>query len=159
MARTHVYRINPYDGTKTLAGWFDPDKAEAFEERVEFDGRNFVSTAPGVGQFEHEILYRTAGGRWVICRWSQRAGVEPVHRFIGDREAREWLTIAGHDDAVRRFFGPVPEESGPGRPEVGPAIHTRLPADLLDQVDERAKAEGVTRAEMIRSLLAQALAN
>lgn len=46
---------------------------------------------------------------------------------------------------------------GPGRPEIGPAIQVRLPEDLLAAVDARADAEGVSRAEMVRMLLAEAL--
>lgn len=44
-----------------------------------------------------------------------------------------------------------------GRPGIGPPIQIRLPDDLLARVDERAKAEGVNRAEMSRRLLAAAL--
>lgn len=45
----------------------------------------------------------------------------------------------------------------PGRPEVGPAVNLRLPAELLASLDERAVSEGVTRAEMVRRILAAAL--
>jgi hypothetical protein len=44
----------------------------------------------------------------------------------------------------------------PGRPEVGPNINVRIPQDLLDWVDERAEAEGQTRAEVIRDYLSSA---
>lgn len=44
-----------------------------------------------------------------------------------------------------------------GRPEIGPPIHIRLSQDLLDAVDQAALEAGVTRARMIRDLLAQAL--
>lgn len=40
-----------------------------------------------------------------------------------------------------------------GRPPVGPAIHMRLPADLLLCVDQLADAEQVSRAEMVRRLV------
>jgi hypothetical protein len=45
----------------------------------------------------------------------------------------------------------------PGRPEIGPKIEVRLPENLLTKVDARADAEGVSRAEMVRMLLAEAL--
>ena len=51
----------------------------------------------------------------------------------------------------------IREERGPGRPEIGPAIQVRLPEALLAAVDARADAEGVSRAEMVRMLLAEAL--
>lgn len=44
-----------------------------------------------------------------------------------------------------------------GRPPVGTAINMRLPADLLAEVDAAAGAEGVSRAEMIRRLVAAGL--
>ncbi len=44
----------------------------------------------------------------------------------------------------------------PGRPEVGPNINVRLPQDLLERVDQRAEAEGQTRAEVIRDSLSTA---
>ena len=77
-------------------------------------------------------------------------------------EVREWLWHTGRAEAIVEYLdrpADEPEKRRPGRPQTGTAIHTRLPADLLAQVDERARAEGVTRAEMIRSLLAQALAS
>jgi hypothetical protein len=42
---------------------------------------------------------------------------------------------------------------GPGRPEIGPPVHTRLPVDLIAWIDERAAACGVTRAALIRDAL------
>lgn len=41
-------------------------------------------------------------------------------------------------------------QKGPGRPEVGPAFSVRFPQELLDAVDEQAKAHGVSRAQMLR---------
>lgn len=53
--------------------WFDEDKAEAFDEERWFDGRNQISRATG-DQFEHERLYRTASGQWVLNAWSDWQG-------------------------------------------------------------------------------------
>ena len=44
-----------------------------------------------------------------------------------------------------------------GRPRIGEPVLIRLPADLLADVDKRAVADDVSRAEMIRRLLGQAL--
>lgn len=51
----------------------------------------------------------------------------------------------------------VEEKRGPGRPEIGPAIQVRLPEDLLAAVDAKAEAENVSRAEMVRTLLDEAI--
>jgi len=53
-----------------------------------------------------------------------------------------------------RLDGSAP---GPGRPTTGVPVHTRLPAEVLAHVDAWADAEGVTRAEAIRRLLAAGL--
>jgi len=150
-------RVNIYDReTQKLVGWFDIDAAEKFSEDTWFDGSNQISKATG-SQWAHEALYRTKGGRWVLNRWSQWQGSRETWEFISETEAREWLLAQGHDEAAKRYFGPIEEERGPGRPEIGPAIQVRLPEDLLAAVDARADAEGVSRAEMVRMLLAEAL--
>jgi hypothetical protein len=45
------------------------------------------------------------------------------------------------------------EQRGPGRPEIGPPVNVRLPADLLAWLDEQAADAGVKRAEFIRDAL------
>jgi hypothetical protein len=45
-----------------------------------------------------------------------------------------------------------------GRPRIGERIAVRLPDDLLAELDARAEAAGVTRAEAVRVLLRRALA-
>jgi len=45
----------------------------------------------------------------------------------------------------------------PGRPAVGVRIPVRLPAELLDDIDRRARVLGRSRAAVIRSLLVEAL--
>lgn len=44
-----------------------------------------------------------------------------------------------------------------GRPEIGPPINVRLGDDLLAAVDAKADRLGVSRAEVIRMILADAL--
>ena len=150
-------RVNVYDPeTRELVGWFDIDAAEKFSEDTYFDGSNQISKATG-SQWNHETLYRTKGGRWVLNCWSQWQGSRETWEFISEAEAREWLIAQSEDEAVKRYFGELEEERGPGRPEIGPAIQVRLPENLLTKVDARADAEGVSRAEMIRELLAKAL--
>jgi metal-responsive CopG/Arc/MetJ family transcriptional regulator len=46
---------------------------------------------------------------------------------------------------------------GRGRPSTGVAINTRIPQELLDEIDRLAAEHGVARAEMIRALLREAV--
>jgi hypothetical protein len=48
-------------------------------------------------------------------------------------------------------------QRGPGRPAVGVRVPVRLPADVLHEVDRRARILGRSRAAVIRSLLEEAL--
>jgi hypothetical protein len=160
-------RINIYDhatdefdqSEPQLIGWFNPDSATSYEEATEWDGNNHVSVNP-VGQYGHQMLYRTKGGRWILNTWSQYQGVADRYEFIDDDTAKDWLIRNNEDDAAEQWFGALEEESGPnlgGRPAVGTKVETRLPDDLLARLDERAETEGVARAEMIRRLVTAAL--
>jgi hypothetical protein len=157
MNRVNVHAPDPYDdgGQPRLAGWFDLDRAAEFDEARHFDGSNHVSAATG-SQWDHETLYRTAQGRWVLHRWSQWQGTRPSYEFVDDDQAREWLLRMGRDDDAAEHFGEVEEERGPGRPEVGGAVHVRL-GSLAGAVDRWAAEQGVSRAEGIRQLLQRAL--
>lgn len=146
---------NSEETIQRVAGWFDLDKATAFEEDTEWDGSNRISKATG-SQWNHQMLYRTAKGRWVLHCWSQWQGSTPSYEFIGDTDAREWLIAQREDEAVAKYFGDLEEERGPGRPEVGGAIHVRL-GGLLPRVDAEAERLGVNRAEAVRRLLAKVL--
>jgi metal-responsive CopG/Arc/MetJ family transcriptional regulator len=48
-------------------------------------------------------------------------------------------------------------ERRPGRPSIGARVPVRLPPDLLEEVDRRARTLGRSRASVIRSLLVGAL--
>ncbi|MQS18063.1 CopG family transcriptional regulator [Streptomyces kaniharaensis] len=52
----------------------------------------------------------------------------------------------------------MPKPNLGGRPEIGPKVEIRLPADIAARIAELAKEEGVNRSEMIRRLLREALA-
>lgn len=45
--------------------------------------------------------------------------------------------------------------SGRGRPSLGTAVQIRIPSDVLDVLDERARAAKVSRAEIVRRVLAE----
>lgn len=149
-------RINVIDEYGRLVGWFDGDKADCFWESVRWDGHNNVSAATG-SQWHHEALYRTAMGRWVLHEWSDWEGGEDSYCFVGEDEAREWLLINGDDEVVEEYLGPIEEERGPGRPEVGPVVQVRVTSELLAAIDGLAVDRGMSRAELIRELLGTAL--
>lgn len=76
--------------------WFDLDKATKFEEATRWNGNNHVSRATG-SQFEHEALYRTGAGRWVLNHWSQWQGSLERYEEIDDAAAAAWLATNEHE--------------------------------------------------------------
>jgi hypothetical protein len=137
--------------------WFDPDTATEIAEATDWDGHNQQSVHTGK-HGHHQSLYRTKSGRWVLCAWSQWQGTLPHYEFIPDEAAREWLIVNESDELLAKHFGEVEPERGPGRPEVGKPINIRLGDDLLGQVDAQAARQGDTRADVLRELVAEALA-
>ncbi len=79
--------------------WFDKDKAEAFDEGQVWDGRNNISMATGQ-LTEHESLYRTVSGKWVLHSWSQYPGTMPRWEIVSDEFAAGWLITNEHDSDV-----------------------------------------------------------
>lgn len=139
----------------TRCGWFDPSKAQRFDEATYWNGSNNVSKATG-SQWDHQALYRTAGGRWVLRCWSRRQSEgDPSYTYVDDERAKIWLLENGEEQAAERYFD-VEEERGPGRPAVGPMVNVRLGEDLTARVDA-ARLEGESRAAAIRRLLEDAL--
>jgi hypothetical protein len=70
--------------------WFDLDKAESFSEETYWNGNNHISIATG-SQWEHQELYRTANGRWVLNAWSQWQGSRESWTEIDNEAAARWL--------------------------------------------------------------------
>ncbi len=165
MARTNVYRYateheqySDPDARDRIAGWFDPDAATAFGAETVWNGHNRVDI--NAGEHRHHVLYRTHGGRWVLHTWSQWEGSRPTYEFVDEETAREWLIKNEHDDAVAEHFGPLDEEAGPnlgGRPEIGPAINIRFPAETIARLDALAAAHDWTRAGLIRRYVEEGL--
>ena len=77
-------------------GWFDEDKAIAFEGRYEWDGSNRISLATG-SQWSHEKLWYTKSGRWVIEAWSAWVGSTDTVAEIGAGKAVDWLLRNEYD--------------------------------------------------------------
>jgi hypothetical protein len=109
--RVNIY--DRYDYETVFVGWFDRTAARAFEEDEWWDGSNYISVATD-SQWEHEELYRTAGGRWVLHSWSQWQGTRPGWEFVSDEAARTWLLRNHHDKAVIEFFGSLDAEADLG---------------------------------------------
>ncbi len=77
-------------------GWFDADKAEKVNEGSTHDGRNMISLATG-SQWEHEALYRTRGGKWILNHWSNYQGSRESYTLISDADAAAWLVRNGQE--------------------------------------------------------------
>ena len=86
---TKRIHLSDDDGNPT-GRWFNPDTATKYEETSDHDGRNFISRATG-SQWEHEALYRTAKGLWVLNRWSQWQGSGESYSEISPKAAAAWL--------------------------------------------------------------------
>ena len=174
--------VTDSDGYGHVVGWFNIDTATGYPEGTRWDGRNKVSLATGAYS-EHEFLYHTAGGRWVVNHWSQWQGRPEWYHFVTDEDAREWLIRCEYPEAEVEAATGVPVESesvvyrvgdrewltwrgdlpvqerGPGRPEIGPAFSVRFPADLLARVDAAAEAAHVSRAGWLRDVAERAVSD
>jgi hypothetical protein len=99
-------------GGPQLAGWFDANKARLFNEDKWWNGSNHVSVNTA-SEHDHQWLYRTAGGRWVLCQSSAWVDRQTICTFLDDRAALDWLLLNREDAAAAEFFGETPSEHGP----------------------------------------------
>ena len=77
-------------------GWIDLDTAKKFVEDRNWDGHNHISVNTG-SQWDHEVLYRSKGGVYVLQSWSQRQGSQDTWQRISVNEAVEWLLRNDYD--------------------------------------------------------------
>lgn len=77
-------------------GWFDPTRARTWKESTHWDGLMLVSGATGSG-FDHEQLYRTPRGVYILNAWSDWQGGPDTYTRIDAAEASAWLVRMGHD--------------------------------------------------------------
>ena len=96
MNRIIITEANVYGDKTAGTRWFDADRAERFAEDTRWDGRNHISVATN-SQTEHESLYRTAGGKWILCEWSQWEGTLTMYTEISQKRAYDWLIKNGHE--------------------------------------------------------------
>src|SRR4030065_2146195 len=76
--------------------WFDIEASKEFKEDTWWNGNNHISTATG-SQWEHESLYRTASGKWILNHWSQMQGSVKTWYEISNDGAARWL-VKNHED-------------------------------------------------------------
>lgn len=84
--------------------WFDSEKADKYEEKTYWDGSNHISKATG-SQWNHEAIYITKGGVFVLNIWSQYQGSREIYETITKEQAAEWFIKNEYeDDAIPDIF-------------------------------------------------------
>lgn len=71
--------------------WFRSSKAASWKESTHWNGNNHISDATG-SQWDHEMLFRTAGGLYILHHWSQWQGSSETYEEISAEDAAAWLT-------------------------------------------------------------------
>ena len=80
-------------------GFVDIGSAERFDESTYFDGKNHISSATD-SEWNHEALYRTKKGNWVLEKCSQTQGTKAIWTEIDPLTACNWLIKNNHGDKV-----------------------------------------------------------
>ena len=135
-------RINLTDGSNK---WFDLERATKFSEDSHWNGNNMVSVATG-SWTEHEALYRTASGWFILNSWSQWEGTRETWERISDQVAYDWLLKNGYPEEV-----PDPELEARDLDAAGgetPRRFIRIP----DALWTKAQATG-NASQLVRELL------
>lgn len=84
--------------------WFDSEKAEYYKEDSYHDGRNFISKATG-SQWEHEAIYVTKSGKFILNHWSNWQGSRETYELISTEQAAEWFAKQSfQDDQIPKVF-------------------------------------------------------
>jgi len=76
--------------------WINLETAKLYEADYVWDGNNNISRATG-SQWEHEELYHTEKGAWVLKQWSNRQGSITSWDEIDAQSAAKWLVKNGHE--------------------------------------------------------------
>lgn len=87
-------RIALTDGSNA---WFDADKAIEFAEATWWDGSNHISVITG-SQWEHETLFYTRSGNWVLRFASCYQGTPTTYTQVSEQDAVDWLITNDHHD-------------------------------------------------------------
>ena len=86
MARVN---ITNQTGRKT-GNYFDDAKVIVYNEDTYWNGNNHISEATG-SQWEHEKIYVTKGGKYILNHWSQFQGSTETNELISKDEAAKWF--------------------------------------------------------------------
>lgn len=172
MTKISVYRYDRDNQPIEIAGWFTPESADAMVEADPMTAeRHAAAMRRGPARGVVETLYHTDGRRWVHkTAWHVGArgqwvddetqvgsgGLGPQYRFLSDAEALDWLTRNGYDDRIAAYLPSLPDETGPGRPEIGGLVQVRL-GKLLPSIDAYAAEQACSRAEAVRRLVVAGL--
>lgn len=70
--------------------WFNIDMAKQFKEDTYWDGNNNISKVTD-SQFDHEYLYLTKSGKWVLNKWSDYLGSKETYEIISEEDAVIWF--------------------------------------------------------------------
>jgi hypothetical protein len=80
-------RVALTDGS---GAWFSTESAVLFKEDTRWDGRNQISVPTG-SQWNHEWLYYTKSGKWVLNSFSNYQGTLETHEQIDEAAATAWM--------------------------------------------------------------------
>ena len=84
--------------------WFDNEKAKSYNENTFHNGSNFISKATG-SQWEHETIYITKNGVFILNHWSQFQGSVETYKIISKADAAEWFVKNEYsDDEIPDIF-------------------------------------------------------
>lgn len=86
MTRIKITREGEFTGH-----WFNPDAAILFiKENTRWNGSNHISKATGE-QFEHEALYYTKSGKFILNHYSDWQGTNETYEWLDEGEAVNWI--------------------------------------------------------------------
>ena len=78
--------------TNGSGSWFNVETAVCFKEDSQWNGSNNISLATK-SQFEHEWLYITKSGRYILNSWSQRQDSFEIFEEITQNQAAQWMSV------------------------------------------------------------------
>ena len=177
MTKITVYRYDEMNSPTQAEGWFTLEEAEAMPEADPMTAARHAQAMrrgePALGV--KETLYHTSHGRWVLkTAWHidecgrfvddesdvdlHSGGGGPRYQFLSDAHAIDWLRRNRYEDRIQQYLPELPDERGPGRPEIGGRVQVRL-GHLLPAVDSYAADHRCSRAEAVRLLVIAGLGN
>ena len=81
--------------TDDAGKWFEKSEATEFSENTWWNGSNYISSATG-SQWDHQELFYTRCGLWVLHCWSQYQNIQESYHEIDQPHAVDWLISQEH---------------------------------------------------------------